>query len=82
MAHHNSTPRSILDAPTRTVVVISPQIGLSRDERRNGIRWPALMTDDAKRWAIRDANAAGPNTPAVRTTPRRGRNVRRHAVTR
>lgn len=34
MASHNSTPQSVLDAPTQTKVVISEQDGLTRKERR------------------------------------------------
>ena len=34
MASHNSTPQSVLDAPTQTITAISEQDGLTRKERR------------------------------------------------
>lgn len=37
MAHHRSTPQSILDAPTPSVVILSPSHGLSRAERRGHV---------------------------------------------
>jgi hypothetical protein len=36
MAHHNSTPRTVLDAPILTPVVIHETTGYSRAERRHG----------------------------------------------
>jgi len=84
MASHDSTPRAILDdTPSPTVTVVSPQHGYSRSERRYGIAWPKYDPPERARslMALSDtaARKAGRNVPHVRTTPRRGKNVRRHA---
>ncbi len=39
MAHHESTPASVLDAPTRVPVVVHSNRGMSRAQRRaHGLR--------------------------------------------
>lgn len=38
MASHRSTPKTVLNAPTRTVTVLSRQSGYNRAERRRGYR--------------------------------------------
>lgn len=35
MAHHNSTPDSVLNAPQRTQRWITQHVGMTRDERRH-----------------------------------------------
>lgn len=55
MAHHNSTPERILQAPTRTYEVISTQNGLSRAERRSKRVVPVKRRIQAA--------MAGPNVP-------------------
>ena len=37
MAHHDSTPASVLNAPTITTELVSVQDGFNRQERRHGI---------------------------------------------
>lgn len=58
MAHHGSTPRSVLVAPELAVEVLSPQIGVTRRERRSG----KLITAMGKQ-ALLEALAAGHNVP-------------------
>lgn len=55
MAHHNSTPSTVLDAPTSKPVAVSSQLGFSRQERRHGTA--------AVKEAYDDAVAAGKNAP-------------------
>ena len=74
MAHHNSTPKSVLDAPAATAVQ-TPPAGANRSERRHGVTRPAGL--DAKGLAAYMASLRQPNPPHVRTSPRRGKKVRR-----
>ena len=63
MAHHNSTPQSVLDAPVLTPVVFSGQRGFSRAERRHGINAPAKSRPGAFEKGIAEAKAWGKNIP-------------------
>lgn len=76
MAHHSSTPKAILDAPSRTVVHSFIPQGATRVERRHGYMAPAdLGVVELAAYARRITRTR--NRPAVRTTPRRGRRVTR-----
>lgn len=68
MAYHGSTPQSVLNAPSRTVERTSEPLGPTRSERRNGFTIKRPWLPQA-------------NVPFVRTTPRRGKNVRRGGLT-
>ncbi|MGZ4519136.1 MAG: hypothetical protein ACXVXP_08380 [Mycobacteriaceae bacterium] len=63
MAHHNSTPRSILDAPVSQPAILSDQRGYSRQERRHGVFVPPGTTSEAATQARLEALAHGPNKP-------------------
>jgi len=67
MAHHASTPKSVLSAPSRTFVPLVIHAGITRQERRHGV-----MGGKPVDWMIFTRT---PNVPHVRTTPRRGRKV-------
>lgn len=77
MVHHDSTPKSVLDAPGRTVTVTVASIprGATRQERRHGVVPPAGLNPKGLARYLR--SLAVPNVPVVRAEPRRGRNVRR-----
>lgn len=70
MAHHNSTPQSVLDAPVSTPVVISDQRGFSRAERRHGVNVlnPQRLSRHPKGFerGVAEAKAHGPNFPYVK----------------
>lgn len=74
MAHHNSTPQSVLRAPRRTVVRQFIPTGATRQERRHGVYLGGLEPIVAAAYL---KSLAGRNDTAVRTVPRRGRKVRR-----
>ena len=57
MAHHNSTPASVLDAPTPNPQVIYPMLGFNRAERRHGLSRKHTPQEIAER------KAAGANVP-------------------
>jgi hypothetical protein len=76
MAHHSSTPQSVLDAPSRTVVHTHVPQGATRQERRHGYVAPAdLGVVELAAYAARIGRAR--NAPAVRQAARRGRRVTR-----
>lgn len=76
MAHHSSTPQTVLDAPSRTVVHTHTPQGATRQERRHGYMAPAdLGVVELAAYARRISRTR--NRPAVRTAPRRGRRVTR-----
>lgn len=77
MAHHNSTPISVLDAPTLTREVVSPQRGYSRSERRHGVYSPPGMSKEAREVAAQEASEAGRNTPATTDRVRKIRKGRK-----
>ena len=58
MAHHDSTPQSVLDAPPLRVEIKSLQLGVTRRERRSGRRILAMGKE-----ALEEALAFGPNVP-------------------
>ena len=58
MAHHGSTPESVLKAPSPTVEVKSAQIGVTRRERRSGRLILAMGKP-----ALLEALQAGHNVP-------------------
>ncbi|NUP33636.1 MAG: hypothetical protein HOU01_18285 [Streptomycetaceae bacterium] len=74
MAHHTNTPKSVLDAPAPTAVQ-APPAGANRSERRHGVVAPADLKPKALAKYL--ASLRRPNEPFVRTTPRRGKKVRR-----
>ena len=76
MAHHSSTPASVLDAPQRTVVQTFIPAGATRHERRHGVTPPADL-GVIPLAAYLKALGARRNPSAVRDTPRRGRRVKR-----
>jgi hypothetical protein len=47
MAHHNSTPRSVLDAPRRTFTPLVIHEGATRQERRHGLSLTMELADQA-----------------------------------
>lgn len=77
MAHHASTPSSVLDAPSPTVEVDARPFGATRQERRHGVNLIGIPSDAAARlmWNLNRNR----NQPAVRADYRRGKKVRRHA---
>ena len=76
MAHHRSTPQTVLNAPTRTVVRTFVPTGATRQERRHGVVPPAALgVVELAVWL--KALGARRNPSAVRDTPRRGRRVTR-----
>ncbi len=68
MAHHNSTPRSVLDAAVSQPQVLSDQRGYSRRERRHGIVAPPGTDKQAAERAHLEARRHGRNVPYVRPT--------------
>jgi hypothetical protein len=68
MAHHASTPQSVLSAPSPTVVVVVAHHGATRQEHRHGIS-SSMKPADLRIYRLTR------NVPYVRTTPRRGRKV-------
>ena len=76
MAHHANTPKSVLEAPSRTVTVSSVPEAATRFERRHGISTAGMGKDSAVAFML-GIRRAVPNAPAVRTLPRRGKKVRR-----
>lgn len=79
MAHHNSTPASVLDAPTPSREVVSLQIGYSRAERRHGVYYPPTLSPELRDAIAAERTAAGRNTPAVSakvSKVRKGRKAR------
>lgn len=78
MAHHTSTPASVLDAPQRTVVQTFIPTGATRHERRHGVMPPADL-GVVELAVYLKALGARRNPSAVRDTPRRGRRVKRGA---
>ena len=70
MAHHNSTPRTVLDAPSVTQHVVSEQYGFTRLERRHGV--PKMEPE-----ALDTARLAGRNVPATSTRERKVRKGRK-----
>lgn len=78
MAHHRSTPRSVLDAPKPTVVQTFIPTGATRQERRHGVMPPADL-GVVELAVYLKALGARRNPTAVRDTPRRGRRVKRCA---
>jgi hypothetical protein len=75
MAHHKSTPSSVLNAPQRTVIHSFVPLGATRQERRHGYMAPADLGVAAL--AVYARSLQRPNPTAVRDTPRRGRRVLR-----
>lgn len=76
MAHHARTPQTVLDAPSRTVVVSHAPLGATRQERRHGVSIPPdLGAQGAALYLAKLGRAR--NAPAARVSPRRGRKVRR-----
>lgn len=77
MAHHGNTPASVLNAPSRSVVVTARPFGATRQERRHGV---SIVGFDKGEAAAHLLGLRGHrNVPAVRADYRRGRKVRRHA---
>lgn len=76
MAHHASTPKTVLDAPTRTVDVVGVPVYLTRTERRHGVNVSGIREDDDKDRYLRSLRR-GLNPPARLAEPRRGRKVKR-----
>ena len=82
MAHHASTPQSVLDAPTFAPVTTYAQHGYSRSERRHGVYSPPNMTAEARTAAAIMASEAGRNAPATSAKVkkvRKGRKARFNA---
>lgn len=80
MAHHNSTPRRVLEAPVLTPEVVVPQRSRSRRERRHGIYLPPHVTvanPMARSLAVLLANQQPPNAPQVSTRVRKVRRGRK-----
>ena len=73
MAHHNSTPQSVLDAPSRTFATIVAHSGATRQERRHGVALSMKPADHA-------LYLRTPNAPHVSRATRRGKKVRRNAA--
>lgn len=76
MAHHSSTPKSVLAAPQRTVVRTFIPTGATRQERRHGVVPPKDL-GVVELAVYLKALGARRNATAVRDTPRRGRRVTR-----
>jgi hypothetical protein len=76
VAHHSSTPKSVLDAPQRTVVRTFIPTGATRQERRHGVVPPKDL-GVVELAVYLKALGARRNPTAVRDTPRRGRRVTR-----
>lgn len=64
MAHNNSTPASVLEAPKFSPVVIYPNLGFTRSERRHGLTYKHSPEEMAAR------QAAGKNVPFVKAAAR------------
>jgi len=69
---HGSTPKSVLEAPQRTLTRLVVHEGATRQERRRGI---ALSMKPLDLVVYR----ATQNVPFVSDAPRRGKKVRRNA---
>lgn len=78
MAHHGSTPRSVLDAPSPTVITWVTPLGATRQERRHGVMLPPGLSEVEAAFYLRRLRR-NRNQPAIRADYRRGRKVRRHA---
>jgi hypothetical protein len=72
MAHHNNTPRSILDAPKRTVTPLIVHEGATRHERRHGLGLTMKLADQA----IYMTTANGTHTSSKVRKVRHGRKAR------
>ena len=73
MAHHNSTPKSVLDAPKQTVMPLVVHEGITRQERRHGV--PTSMKPVELLIYRRTRNV-----PFVSDERRRGKKVRRNSA--
>ena len=49
MTHHNSTPQSVLDAPSLTPVTVHEHKGFTRSERRHGLTRKHTAAEFAER---------------------------------
>lgn len=63
MAHHNSTPQTVLDAPKSTPTLVHATTGYNRAERRHG--------------AVLKRETSEPNTPAASPRVRKVRRGRK-----
>jgi hypothetical protein len=72
MAHHKSTPQSIIDAPSRTFTALVIHEGATRQERRHGIGDGMKPQDEA----IYMTTANHTHTSTRERKIRRGRKAR------